>query len=264
MEYMAVRAHLGGVHEVVHPRGTVYEVGELPAKSGVTWDVVVAEIGAGNPVAGIETTRAIEFFRPRVAMFVGVAGGFKDVAVGDVVAADYVYGYESSKVAESLFARIKTFGSAYPLVQRARAVRRNDAWLERVTSGARPNAYVGPIASGEQVIADRDSDTYEMLKLHCGDALAIEMEGWGFLFGAHSNGDVPAIVVRGISDLIEGKSADEDIETQPRAAQHAAAFAMELLATLDLRHDIGALDAAAVDNLVMPSGDQFPTRAPTN
>ena len=251
IEYEAVRACLVDPTEVVHPRGTVYEVGTFETDvPGHAWDVVIVETGAGNPTAGIEASRALDYFRPQLALFVGVAGGVKDVALGDVVAADYVYGYESSKVADVVLARMKTFGSAYPLVQRARAIRRRDCWQRRVTTGRAPRGFVGPIAAGEQVIAERDSETMTLLNLHCGDALAVEMEGWGFLHGAHTNGDVPAMVIRGISDLLEGKSAEADADWQPAAAQHAAAFAFELLSTPNLFQDDRALDAAAAQNLV--------------
>ncbi|XVV15649.1 phosphorylase [Actinoplanes sp. CA-131856] len=232
VEYLAARAFLTGIETLVHPAGTVYETGRFAA-DGAVWNVVLAETGTGNNIAAIETSRALDAFRPAVALFVGVAGGVKDVAIGDVVAADYVYGYESSKVTETFQPRIKTFGCGYPLVQRARAIRRSDEWHKRLKPGDSPRAFVGPIASGEQVIAGGKTQTHALLEAYCGDTLAVEMEGWGFLFAAHTNGDVPAIVIRGMSDLTADKAPEYDRARQPVAAEHAAAFAFELLATFE-------------------------------
>lgn len=232
LEYMAAQSFLTSVETLVHPSGTVYEAGRFSADDA-DWTVVLVETGTGNNIAAIETSRALDAFRPSLAMFIGVAGGVKDVAIGDVVAADYVYGYESSKVTETFQPRIKTFGCGYPLVQRARTIRRSDLWHKRIKSNDAPRAYVGPIASGEQVIAGANTQTHALLQTHCGDTLAVEMEGWGFLFAAHTNGDVPAIVIRGISDLTANKDPDGDRAQQPIAAEHAAAFAFELLATIE-------------------------------
>lgn len=231
LEYRAVRSHLSNLRSLIHPAGTVYESGIFACEEA-QWRVILAETGVGNNIAAIETSRALDAFHPTVAMFVGIAGGLKDVSIGDVVAADYIYGYESSKVTETFNPRIKTFGCGYPLVQQVRAIRREDQWHKRITSGdLRPTAFVGPIASGEQVLAARNTPTHELLEKHCGDTLAVETEGWGFLFAAHTNGDVPSIVIRGISDLTFDKTPEQDLTTQPMAADHAVAFAFELLAT---------------------------------
>jgi nucleoside phosphorylase len=91
-EFEAVKRHLAGTVEKIHDQSTVYQVGSFAA-GNVNWEVCVAEIGAGNASAAQEAERAIAFFNPQVAMFVDVAGGLKEVAIGDVVVAAKVYAY---------------------------------------------------------------------------------------------------------------------------------------------------------------------------
>jgi len=78
VEYKAVRSHLTQLKEEIHPQGTIYERGKF-ATEGKVWDVGIVETGAGNSPAGIDAERAIAFFKPDVILFVGVAGGIKDV-----------------------------------------------------------------------------------------------------------------------------------------------------------------------------------------
>jgi nucleoside phosphorylase len=236
LEYQAVHAHLdGGVLARREERGTLYEIGSF---SGVTgpWTVVLAQTGPGNTTAGIQLDRAVPVFAPDVALFVGVAGGRKDVALGDVVAADAIYDYETGRVSErEFFARIKTHHPAFRLVQWAQLVARGDGWRDRVRP-VRPDpppvAFVKPLAAGSSVVAHERSRIARLLDRHCGDALAVEMEGHGFLQGAYVNAALPALVVRGISDLLSGKDAAGDRVWQPLAARNAAAFAFELLSCL--------------------------------
>ena len=58
VEYLAVRRHLTDLREKTHLRGTVYERGNFVAGEN-TWEVGVAEIGAGNVNAATEVERAI-------------------------------------------------------------------------------------------------------------------------------------------------------------------------------------------------------------
>jgi hypothetical protein len=81
VEYQAVRAHLTDLREEIHPQGTVYERG-IFSSGDRSWEVGIVEIGPGGPGAAMEAERAINHFNPSVALFVGVAGGIKDVKIG--------------------------------------------------------------------------------------------------------------------------------------------------------------------------------------
>ncbi len=87
-----------------------------------------------------------------------------------------------------------------------------------------PKAYVRPIASGEKTVASKDFSR----KLELG-AVAFEKEGFGFLEGISSNKNQYGIVIRGISDLLEGKKKTDKQGWQRVAACHATGFAFAML-----------------------------------
>ncbi|CAN1212791.1 TIR domain-containing protein [Tumidithrix helvetica PCC 7403] len=236
VEYLAVRSHLIDLQEEMHPQGTIYERGKF-ASNGQVWEVGIVETGAGNAGAAVEAERAIVYFKPDILFFVGVAGGIKDVAIGDVVAATKVYGYESGKVGEQFSTRPAVGQSAYALVQRAKSEARKEEWLQRLTSNlpSPPRVFVAPIAAGEKVVASRESDLFQFLRTSYNDAIAVEMEGFGFLSASFAYPEIKAIVVRGISDLIEKKndnSTEPEQTRQALASSNASAFAFEILANL--------------------------------
>ena len=229
IEQAAVLAHTEARYEVVHPAGTVYTVGGF-ASATTDWTVVTAQIGAGNDGAALEAERAIQHFDPEVTLFVGVAGGIKDVAVGDVVVATDIFGYHSGKAGDAFMPRPDVGKSSYALVQRAQAEAQSNDWLARRKNGAdKPRAVVAPIAAGEQVVASTRSDTYEFIRKHYDRAVAVEMEGRGFLEALHANQKVASLVVRGISDLIDAKNTSDQEGSQELASANAAAFAFGLL-----------------------------------
>jgi len=244
VEHLAVQAHLTSVEtkltEVIH-RGTIYTCGLFKAP-GCDWNIAVAQIGAGNAGASLEAEHVIERFQPKVILFVGVAGGIKDVDVGDVVAATKIYSYDRGKVlADQTLPRPELGQASYELEQRAMAEARKEDWRSRIRSETQsdlpqrnPKVKVAPIAAGEKVIASRKAGIYEYLREYYDDAIAVEMEGFGFLEAVRRRDEkVSTIVVRGISDLLEGKADFDAKGSQVLAACHASAFAFELLAKLD-------------------------------
>ncbi|MFF3610831.1 hypothetical protein [Streptomyces sp. NPDC002580] len=244
-EYSAVREHLDGPFTEHVVREALFELGSFPGRHG-TWKVVCHETGPGGLATAALLERAVAAFRPRHVFFVGIAGALKDVELGDVVAARFIYDYESGKdLRDGFRPRMITYLSSFGLVQRAQAVARGDAWRDRIRTPPTdrvPRAHVKPLAAGSKVVADQRSATALLLREHCGDAVAVEMEGHGFLQGAHVNAGVGALVVRGISDRLCDKGDDNDQVRQPAAARHAAAFTFEVL------HDL-ALPPAAEEGM---------------
>jgi nucleoside phosphorylase len=248
LEFKAMRATLHTVVESVHSTGTVYDIGTLDTTTGPI-RVALAQTGSGNIAAATEVERAISYFQPRIVMFVGVAGRLKDLRLGDVVAATKVYAYGSGKAEGELRTRPMLGQSSYALQQRAQAVARADTWVGRLdpSPAQRPRALVGPIAAGEILLASTSSPVYAFIRDHYGDALAIEMEGYGALAAAFAHPTVSTLVVRGISDLIDGKAAADASGSQERAAAHASAFATEVIAEA-ISVDLAAGPGAAVEN----------------
>ena len=241
VEYQAVLHYLQKPREIVHPSGTVYHWGTFPGMH-LAWRVAVAEIGMGGATAALEAEKAISFFHAQIALFVGIAGGLKDVRRGDVVAATKVYAYEAGKSAQCFEPRPELGHPSHALEQRARAEAHHDEWLARLNGSCpnpTPRVFVGALAAGEKVLSSKQSSLSLLLKNTYGDALAIEMEGHGFLYAVRVNHAVHGLVIRGISDLIDDKLAADASGAQAIAAQHAAAFAFQVLAKFTLPRSDG-------------------------
>lgn len=245
VETRAVLRHLSGI-SIETVSGTGFFRGHFDG-----WEVAVAEVGPGNVSVAAITVRACERYKPNVALFVGVAGGVKDVALGDVVVATKVYGYESGKDKAAGFqARPALLNSSHSLEQRARIVRQIEDWRARLDPGiahSNPTLFVEPIAAGEKVVASKRATTAKLVARLYGDALAVEMEGRGFLEGVHINHPAQGCVIRGISDLLSGKATADRAGSQRRAADAAAAVAFQMLSGLAASATIPSASAIGVN-----------------
>ena len=216
------------IESVKHPEtGTYYDKGTFINNNSC--EVFIVEAGAGNTRAAEETSRAISFFKPDYVFFIGVAGGIKDVALGDVVASTKVIGYEMGKADDVFKPRSDGFQSSYELEQLAKYVKRKAQWKNNLATN--PDSFVAPIAAGEKVVSSTRTETYKQLKMNASDALAVEMEGAGFLQAVRVHSS-QGIIIRGISDLLEYKEEADNSGSQPIAANNAAAFAFQMVTEL--------------------------------
>lgn len=234
LEYDAVIKHITGERETIFKDQAAYEVGQFRGKHHA-YTVVVREPGMKNVDMALATEKAIQAFKPQIVLLIGIAGGVKDVRMGDLLIAKKAYGYESGKEdADGYKSRPAVESFSGELLARVQALSRLDDWKKRTTDGA-PEArvFIGPIAAGDKVVAGTENPTFQRIKTHYNDTLGLEMEAIGFATAAQAHRDVHALVIRGISDLCVGKAESDKENWQPIAAERAAGFGFELLWQLD-------------------------------
>ncbi|HWI43658.1 MAG TPA: effector-associated domain EAD1-containing protein [Nocardioides sp.] len=238
LERRAVREHLENIR-LDRSAGLAADLGTAVSNPALT--VAVIETGPGNVDAAIHVTRAEEVYRPSLVVMLGIAGGVKDVAIGDVVASSKVYWIEGGKQADDFRARPDFAPVSHELVLLARAVATDGVWIGtgRGSSGAwqpnhrQPDALVAPIVVSEKVVASTTTTMAGLIRDSYGDAVAVDMEDFGALRAVAATERAKVLAVRGISDLLAGKSDADKGGSQPLAAANAAAFFFELVTRLD-------------------------------
>lgn len=246
-ELAAVRNQLiaGRIEPTRHTvgNGGLYYTAELEARH-VTWTIYAAFTQASNPQASAGAVEAIVNFSPEVAIFLGIAGGIaeKGISLGDVIAATEVIDYDNGKedAVAGYIPRPVQLHSSFALNQLAAFTVIEDAWRKRILTTdhdleiSAPVAHAEPIAAGGKVIASTESETFKLVRRTADRAVAVEMEGSGFLVATNRYRGVDGIVIRGASDLIDGKSASDKDGVRRQAVANAAAFAFEMLDQFDL------------------------------
>lgn len=244
VEGHALTVHLNSVEKVTAGNGLLYQVGVFSDPAG-DWHVVHVITQPGNTDVASAATRAhADFGSFDVQMFVGIAGSLKsDVPIGSVVVGLQVHNIHAAKVDnEGSYNRAGAYPAAPHFLYAAQMLIQDADWFNFIRSPKNvtlpseeaypkpypPNAFIKDIASGEQVVAGGKSSIYLNIRKDFNNAAAVEMEGYGAMAAAHREGTA-AIIIRGISDMCDGKSEATDAERQPVAAAHAAAFAFALL-----------------------------------
>ncbi|WP_374254129.1 hypothetical protein [Xanthobacter sp.] len=282
LEMKAVRAHLTDMGSVLGNHGTIYECGSFSDR-GQEWLIVVAETGAGtHPAHDVASDAHVVFGKFELQILVGIGGSRKaDAPLGTVVASDKIYWpYGGKATSAGVTYRPNMFPLDARLVGIARKVRSDEAWPSRIIpprNGSLPSfdAYpvdypptglVAPIASIEAVLDSPKSELEALLAKAYSDTHVVEMEGYGAVYAASAE-QTPSIVIRGVSDMRQKKSAGKDKLLQPIAACHAAAFAFEMLSHFGLLYQAPERreDKPVADPLLAPlaePGIAGPAREP--
>ncbi|MEY3242566.1 MAG: hypothetical protein RIR11_4005, partial [Bacteroidota bacterium] len=230
VEYTSIIRHLESQGVPVVKEQMAYEKGTFKGKNH-KYDIVICEPGKQNINMALATEKSIKLFTPKIVLLIGIAGGVKDVRIGDVVVGNKAYGYESGKEGNGDF-WVRPFVEPFSreLLAHAQLWSRRDNWKKRTNDDAADTKVIfGPIAAGDKVIISRSNETFKRLIHNYNDTIALEMEAIGFATAIQAYRDVHGLAIRGISDLLDHKSDD----FQALAADRAAAFAFELLYELD-------------------------------
>ncbi|MET9853089.1 caspase family protein [Streptomyces sp. NPDC006450] len=214
-ERNAVREHLEGTLELVHPDGIRVEKGLLP---GTSWQVVIGGPGAGAGQADAVAALLVDWLQPEAVFFVGVAGGVKgSVAIGDVVVSTRTYdirGTGQTPTTEESSVRPEVVPASYVLEEAARSA----LW-------GMPNmqAHFGPIAASDALLPTSAYGVARFLRRHhIGDALAIALEGPWPTLAAVPGQRPPTLMICGISDRFGAAGTSNSRVAQEWAAQRAA------------------------------------------
>jgi len=271
VEYAAVLKLLDRQDSLTSTSGAPYTVGRLHGGSE-SWQMWVTSIGQGNVNAALQASEAIQDLQPELIVFLGTAGGLKeDVRLGDVVFATKAYGYEAGKQTdEGLLARPDIALADPRTAAFARRIAASERWRPPRTATedglGSPWVHVEPIAAGEKIQAGQRTEFRDHLRETFNDAVAVEMEGLGFLTAAQHWKGIPAMVIRGISDLLADKSPGQDQQLQPIACDNAARFLRDLLNDLwsagpSSNHDRRTYTARLTDSLTFVPADPADGRA---
>lgn len=214
VESEAVLAEIDHRAKRLHPDGTLYEVGRLRRNPAI--EVAHVEIGQGVERTAQHVERAVSFLSPKAIIFVGVAGGIRDCGIGDVIVATKTYQYEYGVEAEKFKPRPQTYGPSHLLEQLARGRARTQP----------PNAQLGAVATGSKVVHSSASTVAQLIRESYSDALALEMEGHSFYAAVSAIPNLHALLVRAISDLLDGKADSDKAGGQVRASKAATEFAI--------------------------------------
>jgi nucleoside phosphorylase len=201
-----------GSHELDNQHAWVVGEVDSPTASLPYCVALAMSPRAGTNAAVIATKNTLQAFDPGCVLVVGVAGGFGDLNLGDVVVADRICAYEYGKIDDGFRPRHdldSPTDAAVVSAARTLAARHPD-WYDQLThSGGSPqNApkiVVGEIASGDKVVDDPTDDFFASVLRSRPKIQAVEMEGAGAAAAIQDAREMQRAVsfgmIRGISDL---------------------------------------------------------------
>lgn len=250
-EYEAVYLQLDKCHLLQGTRGYpnlyAWRHGRVFNSLGSTdYQIVVGMIRrAGTSQSSLATMDAIQSMQPRYVFFVGIAGGFGDLVLGDVVIADTIYGYEYGKVEKTFSPRHEwIYKTDLGLLTGTESYALTNDWRKRIKV-IPPQPYIpkirtGIVASGDKVVDNPSNEFFAQVRQAWPKIKAVEMEGAGVglaIEHAHAKGvKIGFMMIRGISDLPRSQEDEVDGGSEERdkwkryAAETAASFALGYIA----------------------------------
>ena len=212
-EFKAVTNSLPCVQQLPpnHDDDRVYFLSQLPVtfpdgSLGQYRIVVLCLPNMGRVEASAATNDAIRRWHPRFVLLFGIAGGIAEqgVQLGDVLISDQIVDYELQKIeTDGPKIRYQVY-RASPRLLNAATVFQDDAWIDRIRSKrprkGKPARHVGPIATGDKIIAF--SDALQKYRYHWPKMIGVEMKAGGAAHATFQTANPPDFfMIRAVSDL---------------------------------------------------------------
>jgi nucleoside phosphorylase len=190
----------------------------------------------GRVEAANATNDVIRRFSPQYVLLVGIAGGIEEneVSLGDILIANQVVDFENQKVLpDSTKFRFTSHNVDPRLLNSAGHYKVHECLalmkLERPAGHANPKRHLGPIATGDKVVAQQDF-LRDFLECYP-KAIAVEMESGGVASAAFKSSSKPGFfMIRATSDLADhNKDKEETKLWRSYACELAACYAIGFL-----------------------------------
>lgn len=217
----------------VRPEGLRFHTAVAVTGTGPLSIVAVqtAEPGQRSVILAFQALQSV--FDPEFVVLVGIAGGVhRDVRPGDVVLASEAVFYDARKeIAGTTLRRGRSFPVPTVLQHAVNAFAADLQQPVVTTRGAAGfRVHVGPIGTGEAVVADANSAIRHYLHQYSDKVLAVETEAGGLAQAFHETAGTNSgcrgwLAVRGIADLADAVKNDEF----HRLASHNAATVLSAL-----------------------------------
>ena len=233
--------------------GVAYFTGILDTPAG-PWRAALLATGRGNANAYAKTFAVLGHFCPSCAFFLGCAGGFADkgVARGDLIVPRTAHLYQSGVAGATELEPRPVPAVADDILVNKLELLQYQSWLTHKWRKAKPKIFFEDVVSGDISLKSTRSKTYKFIRRHYGHAVAVEMEGYGFLSAAKAL-RVPAVLVRGASDQLDNKTERSDRIWQPRATSAAFDLILALLTNLYAELPATPLPRVRREHIVAPA-----------
>lgn len=188
--------------------------------------VVQSIMGAvGNNASLITTLRAIDLFKPKAVIMIGIAFGIDSEKqhIGDVIVSSHIIPYENARLGKARVFRSELPPASALLLNRVKQVR---DWNFPVSRNRNAKLYVGPILSGEKLI---DNITFRNDLVNAfPNAIGGEMESAG-VYAASNERKIDWLIIKGICDFADGEKSKNKKEFQAIAIKSVVNFTERIL-----------------------------------
>lgn len=185
-------------------------------------EVVIVQAGIGKVNAAITTTLLIENYKVSSIINIGVAGGQNGVKHKEVVISTEVTHHDVDVTNFGTYKHGQVPGLEPTFIADKTLLNKT----EEILNLLKFNYKVGRIASGDQFVTKLE--TIKEINKEYNDVYAIEMEAAAIAQTAHLY-NIPFIVYRSISDILDDETQASDFETFVEEASINASLVLEKL-----------------------------------